>query len=337
MKMVDRKSIPGWIDLQVNGYNGIDFSDPRLTLNDIEKVNMQLLDQGTIGYCPTIISSSLETYNHNLPLISDAIERQGEGAKILGVHLEGPFINPETGYRGIHRKENIIPPSIEIYEKFKEWSQNNIALITLAPELSGALELIKTVVNDNKTVVSIGHSNARKAIIKEAITAGIQAATHVGNGLPDMIPRHENIIWPILAEDNLFGFFITDGFHLPEEMIKTCLRAKNISKFIVTSDLIHLGGKKPGNYVINDIPVVLEPNGHLHVQDSFQLAGSASSMMDCMNFLASLGELSVEGLVQIGYENPLNLLKTKINPDTLNQGYSIVFQKNKFSIKSKIS
>ena len=329
--------IPGWIDLQVNGYDGVDFSSPSLSLTDIEKVNIKLLEQGTIGYCPTILSSPLETYKHNLLLISDAIKRQEKGAKILGVHLEGPFINPEKGYRGIHRKENIIPPSIDIYEDFKIWSQNNITLITLAPELSGAMELITHIVKDDKAVVSIGHSNAGKEIIQKAVNAGVQAATHIGNGLPSFIPRHDNPIWSILAEDNLFGFFITDGFHVPEEMIKICLRAKKISKFIVTSDLIHLGGRKPGNYIINDIPVVLEPNGHLHLRDSSQLAGSASSMMDCMNFLASIGELSIKELIQIGYENPLNLLKTKINRDILHQGYRIVFQKNKFSINSNIS
>ncbi len=334
MKMVDIILIPGWIDLQVNGYGGMNFSDSSLTIQDIEKVSTQLLEKGTIGYCPTMISSSLETYEHNLPLISKAIEKQEKGAKILGIHLEGPFINPEKGYRGIHREENILSPSIEIYNQLKIWAQNKIALITIAPERPGALELIKNVINDNNTIVSIGHSNAGKDIIQQAVKVGAQAATHVGNGLPDLIPRHDNPIWAILAEDNLFGFFITDGFHLPKEMIKTCLRAKKASKFIVTSDLIHLGGKKPGNYIINDTPVVLEPNGHLHVQNSSQLAGSASSMMECMNFLASLGELSVEELIQIGHDNPLNLLETTVDREKIIQKPIISFQKNKFTIKS---
>lgn len=337
MKMVDIISIPGWIDLQVNGYNGINFSDPSLRITDIENVNMQLLEQGTIGYCPTIISSSLETYKHNLHLISETIERQVKGAKILGVHLEGPFINPEKGYRGIHRKENIIPPSIKIYEKFKTWSQNNIGIITIAPELSGALELTKHIVKNSKVVVSLGHLNAGKEIIQNAVKAGAQAATHIGNGLPDMIPRHKNPIWPILAEDKIYGFFLTDGFHLPQEMIKTCLRAKKVSKFIVTSDLTHLAGQRPGNYTFNDVPVVLESNRHLHCQDSSQLAGSASSMMECINYLASIGELSERELYQVGYENPLNLLKIDVNNVDFPKGTKIIFQKNKFSIKSNIS
>ena len=334
MKMVDIISIPGWIDLQVNGYDGVNFSDPSLTTSDIEKVSTQLLEKGTIGYCPTLISSSLGTYKHNLTLISKAMEIQERGAKILGVHLEGPFINPEKGYRGIHREENILSPSIEIYNQLKIWSQNKIVLITLAPELPGAIELINYITKDDKTIVSIGHSNAGKKTIQQAVKKGIRAATHVGNGLPDLIPRHNNPIWVIIADDDIFGFFITDGFHLPKEMIKTCLRAKKASKFIVTSDLIHIGGKKPGNYIINDIPVVLEPNGHLHVQESSQLAGSASSMMECMNFLASIGELTLEELIQIGHDNPLNLLKTTIKQEKINEKPIISFQKNKFIIKS---
>ena len=328
-------SIPGWIDLQVNGYNGVNFSDPNLSLADIEKVNTQLFELGTIGYCPTIISSSLEVYRHNLLLISKAIESQEKGAKILGVHLEGPFLNPIDGYRGIHRKENIILPSIEIYEKFRSWAQNNVAIITIAPELPGALKLIKHAVRN--VVISIGHSNAGKEIIQKAANLGVQAATHIGNGLPDMIPRHENNIWPILAEDDIHGFFITDGFHLPEEVIKTCLRAKKVSKFIVTSDLTHLAGQNPGNYTFNDIPVVLEPNRHLHCQDSSQLAGSASSMMECMNYLASIGELSEGELYQVGYENPLRLLNIDVNNIDFPKETNIIFQKNEFSIKSNIA
>jgi N-acetylglucosamine-6-phosphate deacetylase len=327
-------SIPGWIDLQVNGYDGVNFSDPSLTMSDIEKVSILLLEKGTIAYCPTLISSSLDAYKHNLTLISKAMDIHETGAKILGVHLEGPFINPEKGYRGIHREENILSPSIEIYNQLKKWSRNKIALITLAPELPGAIELINHIKEGDKTIVSIGHSKAGENTIQQAVKKGVQAATHVGNGLPDLIPRHDNPIWPLLADDELFGLFITDGFHLPKELVKTCLRAKGASKFIVTSDLIHIGGKKPGNYLINDSPVVLEPNGHLHVQDSSQLAGSASSMMECMNFLASIGELTVEELIQIGHDNPLNLLKSTIEQEIVNQKPIISFEKNKFLIKS---
>jgi len=326
--------IHGWIDLQVNGYNGINFSDPSLRLSDIKKVNSQLLELGTIGYCPTIISSSLDVYSHNLQLIAKAIEIQEEGAKILGIHLEGPFINPNIGYRGIHRKENIILPSLEIFDKLSSWSHNNIKILTLAPEMKDALELTQHVLKTSNLIVSIGHSNAMKDTIQNAVNLGVKAATHVGNGLPDMIERHKNPMWPILAEDEIYGLFITDGYHLPEELLKTCLRAKKVSKFIVTSDLIHLAGKSPGNYTINDIPVVLESNRHLHCQDSSQLAGSASSMMECMNYLASIGELSEKELYLVGHDNPLKLLNIDANSINFPKKTKINYQENKFFINN---
>ncbi|NVM52315.1 MAG: amidohydrolase family protein [Candidatus Helarchaeota archaeon] len=196
--------IPGFVDLQVNGFKGIDFSDPNLKLEDIFFVSKHLAKHGILGFCPTIISSPLEVYEHNLPLIAEALQSK-DGAQILGIHLEGPFINPEYGPRGVHPEDCIILPSIEIFEQFRTWSDDNIAILTLAPEREGALELIKHVVNTSKVVLSIGHLNAGKEIIQKAVDAGVQAATHIGNGLADMVHRHNNPLWPILADDRITG------------------------------------------------------------------------------------------------------------------------------------
>ncbi|MCP4762387.1 MAG: glucosamine-6-phosphate isomerase, partial [archaeon] len=293
--------IPGWVDLQVNGYNGINFSDITLSLEQIYSLNNQLLQQGIIGYCPTIISSSLEVYRHNLPIIAESLKSQN-GAQILGIHLEGPFINPEDGYRGIHLRENIILPSIEQFKEFRNLSQNNISIITLAPELIGAEELIKFIIKTGNEVISIGHSNADQDIIHKAVNFGVKAASHIGNGLPILINRHKNPIWSLLSEDKISGLFITDGFHLPKDLILTSIKAKKISNFIVASDMMHLAGRKPGNYIINDIPIVLEENGYLHIKGSQQLSGSARNMMDCMNYLNSIVDLDESDIFKIGYE-----------------------------------
>lgn len=315
--------IPGWVDLQVNGFKSVDFSSPDLTLRDIDSVSTQLLQHGVVGYCPTLISSTLEVYKHNLPLIAEA-SKSKNGSQILGIHIEGPFINPENGARGVHHENCIVLPSIEVFEKFRSWAQEKIVLLTLAPERKGAIELIKHIVNTSSIVVSIGHHAATKEIIKEAVDVGVRAATHVGNGLPEMIHRHDNPVWPILAEDRLTGMFITDGFHLPKEMVRVCLRAKGISNFIVTSDLVHIAGNPPGRYLFHGMPVVLEPSGYLHRRDSAQLAGSTSTMMECMNFLASLGETDEKELTQAGFENPLRLLDRKIEKIHLLQAPKII-------------
>nr|MDO8099112.1 N-acetylglucosamine-6-phosphate deacetylase [Candidatus Njordarchaeota archaeon] len=314
--------IPGWVDLQVNGFRGVDFSSPDLTLQGIDLMSTQLLQEGVVGYCPTLISSPLEVYRHNLPLIAEASKSEN-GAQVLGVHLEGPLISPDDGARGIYPQDCITLPSIELFEKFRSWSQEKIALLTLAPEQKGAMKLIKHIVNTSKIVVSIGHHKATNEIIKEAVDAGVRAATHIGNGLPEMIHRHDNPVWPTLAEDRLTGMFVTDGFHLPKEMVKVCLRAKGTSRFIVTSDLVHIAGYRPGNYDFHGIPVTLEANGRLHRKGPLQLAGSSSAMMECMSFLTSIGETDWKDLTKIGFENPLKLLDSRIEEARLSQAPSI--------------
>jgi len=324
--------VPGFIDLQINGFKGIDFSGKNLTVNDINQVSIELLKQGTIAYCPTIISSFLDIYKQNLPTIANARSSE-KGAKILGIHIEGPFLNPENGFRGIHPKKNIIPPSINAFKKFQEWSDDNISILTIAPDQPGALKLIEYAVSHSDTIISLGHHNANRETIKKAVDLGAKAATHVGNGLNKMIHRFNNPLWPILGEDRLYGFFITDGFHIPDDMIKTCIRAKSVSKFIVTSDLVHLARMIPGRYVFKDANVVLESSGYLHREGSSQLAGSTSTMMECMNHLASIGELDKEGLKKVGYENQLNLIGKDLDQKFIEKLPGISFENNQFISK----
>jgi len=329
--MVVAIQIPGWVDLQVNGFKGMDFSDINLTKEGVVFVSKELLKKGTIAYCPTIITSPLEIYERNLPIIAKAAESK-EGAQIIGIHLEGPFLSPDDGYRGFHPKKWIIPPSIELFKKFQMWSKDRIVIITLDPSREQAIDLIKHVVKNTKITVSIGHHNSNAETIKTAVDTGVRAATHVGNGIAKVIHRFDNPIWPILAEDRLTGLFITDGFHLPKEMIKTCLRAKKVKRFIVTSDLVHYAGMKPGEYMFHDGPVVLEPSGYLHRKGETQLAGSTSTMIECMNHLASLDELNEKELYNVGYCNPLKLLGVKVDQERLNLGLKITCMDNKFQI-----
>lgn len=310
-------NIPGFVDLQVNGYKGINFSDQNLKLDDIFYVNRELLKKGTIGYCPTLISSSLETYERNLPIIIEAAHAE-YGARILGIHLEGPFINPSDGPRGIHPRKQIKSPSISLFKKLYSLAHEEIALITIDPQQKGALELISFISKNENSVISIGHTVAGEKTIQKSVKLGAKAATHVGNGISEKIHRHQNPLWNILAEDKLSALFITDGFHLPAPFIKVALRAKGVSRFIVTSDLVHLAGFEPGEYYFDKIPVILESNGYLHRKNSYQLAGSTSTMLECMNVMATLDDLSIGDLISIGYKNPLQLLNRetiKKSPD----------------------
>lgn len=308
--------IPGFVDLQVNGYRGVHFSAPGLTLEKVNSVSRDLLSCGVVAYCPTMVTSPMEIYRSNLPVLAQAAE-SNEGAKILGIHLEGPFINPQA--KGVHCETFIQEPSIQVFEELRKLAGGRISILSLAAEIPGALELIEEVTRKTETAVSLAHHLADRDTIYRARDAGARACTHVGNGLPDLIHRHLNPIWPILACDDLYAMIISDGYHLPEDMLKVIVRSKGPDRLIVTSDIVHIAGLAPGEHDFGGLPVVLEESGHLHVKGAYQLAGSASTMFQCMNHLASLGLLSREELHQVGYTNPLQLLR--VNPEDSNLAF----------------
>ncbi len=151
--------------------------------------------------------------------------------------------------------------------------------------------------------------------------------------MPDMINRHNNPIWWQLACDAIYGMFITDGHHLPADLIKVAIRAKTVARSIVVSDAIHLAGLPPGNYEFAGAKVVLAPSGRISFADTPYLAGSSANMMQCMNHLASLKLLTEKELWQVARDNPLKLLGK--NPALLNKtpGTRVEFKNNKFSVK----
>jgi N-acetylglucosamine-6-phosphate deacetylase len=299
--------IPGMIDLQVNGFNGVNFSGLDLTPDDIQKTGDAMFRLGVAGYCPTVITAPMEVYERNLPMIAAAAESKS-GAQILGIHLEGPFLSPDDGPRGIHPLDSISPPSRDLFDRLYEMAGGKICLLTLSPDVDGAIDLIEHITGNFETVVSLGHHRADADTISAAADAGARACTHVGNGMAEMIHRHNNPIWPMLAEDRLAGMFITDGHHLPNEFIRVALRAKGVERFIAVSDTTHIAGFPPGEYDFNGVRAVLEPSGRLHRKGAYQLSGSASTMLDCLNVLHRLGEVEEEALGKMVCGNALKLL-----------------------------
>jgi len=300
----------GYVDLQVNGCAGVSFSAPDLTREGIERVGARLGQRGIAAYCPTLVTESPAIYERNLPLLARACEAPaGPGvARILGIHLEGPFINPKDGPRGAHPLEHVQAPSINLFDRMRRWTEGHLAIVTLAPDVDGALPLIEHIVRSRAAVVSIGHHSADADTIRRACDAGARLATHVGNGLEDVIHRHHNPLWPMLAEDRLTGMFITDGHHLPADFIRVALRAKGVERFIVTSDMTALSGLPPGEYAFHGQTIVAEANGRLHLKGEYRLAGSSSDLRACAEYFASLGLLDDAGLRAVTRDNALRAL-----------------------------
>jgi N-acetylglucosamine-6-phosphate deacetylase len=179
----------------------------------------------------------------------EAVERRDAptGALPIGIHLEGPYLSGEPGYRGAHPAADCRDPDGAEFQAFQQASGNRIRLLTLAPERAGAIEFIQRV-RASGVVVSIGHTAASGETIRAAAKAGASMVTHVGNGCAATLPRHPNLLWEELAEDALVGCFIADGHHLPDATLKVMLRAKGQSRSVLVSDVQGLGGKPPGTY-----------------------------------------------------------------------------------------
>jgi N-acetylglucosamine-6-phosphate deacetylase len=303
----------GFVDLQVNGFLGVDFSSPELTEADFIRACRALLAQGTAVFLPTVITSSLDTYARNLPLMAAVVRGEFHG-RLLGFHLEGPFISSVPGAVGAHNPAYVRDPDTALLEQLLDWADGCVRLLTLAAELPGADDLARCAV-ERGIAVSVGHSLYTTADLDRLADAGATALTHFGNGIPNMLPRHDNPLWAGLAHEAYTAMCITDGHHLPASVIKTVLRVKGADKFIVVSDASPVAGLPPGRYHFLDNDAILEPSGLFHNPEKQCLVGSSATIAQCMAHLASFGELSTAELHQVGVTNPLALIGTDHNVD----------------------
>jgi N-acetylglucosamine-6-phosphate deacetylase len=301
---------PGLIDIQVNGYGGFDMQNPELKAEEVVSLVRRLWQEGITSFCPTIITHSQEQMVTAAAAIRQACEQYtDEGLSIAGLHLEGPFISSEDGPRGAHPAEHARKPSFTEYQEIKAASGNRVSIVTLAPELPGAIALIGQLTADG-VVVSIGHCNPNREDIQAAALAGARLSTHLGNGSHQMIPRHHNYIWEQLAEDRLIASLITDTHHLPEAVVKTMFRAKGAERIIIISDAAFPGGLEPGVYKNTyDVGTIeLRPDGYLGVPGTNRLAGSASNLRQCVVGARKMTGMSLAELWHLASQQPANLL-----------------------------
>ncbi|WFB36754.1 N-acetylglucosamine-6-phosphate deacetylase [Kiritimatiellota bacterium B12222] len=305
MKPSAKDEYPGFVDLQVNGYGGIDFTAPGLTVEAVHEVTRMLCERGTIAYCPTLITASEELYRENLPVVAAAMRDPQWGASILGIHLEGPCFAMASS--GAHPREHIQDPDYEAFRRWNGWAEGKIVLHTVAPELPGALGYIERL-NKEGVCVSLGHHMADSDTITAAMKVGARICTHLGNGIPNQLNRHHNPILDQLTEDEMAVMFIPDGHHIPESLIKLITRMKSVEQCIAVSDSAPIAGLAPGAYTLWGKDVVLEASGLLQRADGDSLAGSSCCLLECMNVLARLGWFTEEALWTMGFVNPLALL-----------------------------
>jgi N-acetylglucosamine-6-phosphate deacetylase len=281
---------PGLVDLQVNGFRGLDFNTLPIPADLTGRVTRELRSVGVTTYLPTVITNSPDRIEEAVRAVARGCEEDADArGAVAGIHLEGPFLSPEDGPRGAHDAAFVRAPDGDLFRRWQDACGGLIRLITLSPEWPGTSGFIEQAVADG-VVVSIGHTAARPDQIREAVAAGATLSTHLGNGSHLVLPRHPNYIWEQLAQDALAACFIADGFHLPDAVIKTILRTKG-KRAVLVSDAVYLAGMPPGTYDVHvGGRVVLTPEGKLHLESNpGLLAGSASSIFHGLQHLVRTG------------------------------------------------
>jgi N-acetylglucosamine-6-phosphate deacetylase len=294
---------PGWIDLQVNGYAGVDYNSPAASHEDIGRSLRELYACGVTRLLATVITGSPDNMAGALRNLAEARERTPEGETIEGIHLEGPYISPEDGPRGAHPRNSVRPPDLQEFERFQEAARGLIRLVTLAPEWPEAPRFIETLVGRG-IVVSIGHTGASSEQIAAAVAAGATMSTHLGNAAHRTLPRLANYIWDQLAEDRLAAGFIVDGVHLSPAFLKVALRAKGTERSMLTTDAVAPAGCAPGPYRLGEVEVELTTDGRVLLADHSRLAGSVLRMDRGIENLMKLAGLSLRDALTMATRNP---------------------------------
>jgi N-acetylglucosamine-6-phosphate deacetylase len=272
-------AVPGFVDAHINGIAGVDFLSA--DADGYERAAAALAGVGVVAYQPTLVSSPPEAYDAALAAAAAAMAAPEGGARVLGVHLEGPFLSRE--WPGAHDPSNLRDPDPELAERLCE--AGPVATMTLAPELAGALELVELLVGRGITV-SVGHSDADAATAHAAFDRGATAITHVHNAHRRWRPRDPGPAGVALVRPDVWVQAIVDGVHLaPESALGAFLAAG--SRFCLVTDAVEAAGMPPGSYRLGDREVHVE-DGAVRLADG-TLAGSVLTMDAAVRNLVASG------------------------------------------------
>ena len=301
----------GWVDLQVNGYAGVDFNAPGLTVEAVKSVADRLAADGTAAFLPTLVTGDPEMLIGTIRTVLAARKRYPECERAIpGFFLEGPFISPEPGAVGTHPVEWVRPPDLALFGRFQDAAEGLVRMVNVAAEIPGMPDFVRAV-SASGVVVSLGHQMATDpAQLEPCLAAGAKAFTHLGNGIPNLVNRHGNIVFSALVEDRASVMFIPDGHHLPDTMLRLYCRAVPVKRLIAVSDAQYPAGMPPGEYEVCGARARLEPNGLLWNPARNCLVGATTPMAKMMQLLAERVGLTPLELRAIGRDNPLGLIGT---------------------------
>lgn len=303
-----------WFDFQINGFGGVDFQSDALTAAELEHAVAALRQHGTGGIFATLITDEIDALCRRLENLerfcaaSPAIRTM-----ILGYHIEGPWLSPEPGYRGAHPAGPMHAPSVAEFQRLQASAGGRIRLVTLAPEWPGSGEGIAAIVTGG-VQVSLGHTRATEAEIDEAIRAGARFCTHLGNGVPLQLPRHDNVIQRLLARDELTACFIPDGIHLPPFALRNFVRAKPAGRVLFTTDAMAGAGAPPGRYRLGALDVTVGADRIARNPNGGSFAGSTLTPDEGVRRTAEYLGIAVEAAAALWSEAPARAFGVRLEP-----------------------
>jgi N-acetylglucosamine-6-phosphate deacetylase len=294
---------PGFIDIHIHGGAGRDAMEA--SESALAQIERQLVKHGVTAYLPTTVTASQERILKALDglgkLIATANKNQGRAAP-LGIHLEGPFISHAK--RGVHPPQDLLPPSPEALERFWQASAGTIRMMTIAPELPGAVETIRYARNLG-VHSSLGHSNATYQEAQSGISAGADHATHTFNAMRALDHRDPGILGAVLENDELTADIIADGIHVHPSVLKLFLRAKGADRAILITDAISATGMPDGVYSLGGLEVQVS-NGRCEYLD--KLAGSVLTLDRAIRNVMSFAGWQLQQAVKLATLNPAQRL-----------------------------
>ena len=303
---------PGFIDLHIHGGAGNDVMEAGAgALPPVERL---LVSHGVSSYFPTTVTAPLDATLSALTRLADAIEAAGRSpqpqngelrARPLGIHLEGPFISHKR--RGVHPPENLLAPSPAAFDRFWQAARGHIRVLTIAPELPGALEVIK-LASSRGVCVSLGHSNADLDAARAGFAAGARHATHTFNAMRPLDHRDPGILGEVLTDSRLSAEIIADGIHVDPVIVQLFLKAKGPEAAVLITDATAATGMPDGRYRLGSLEVEVK-DGRCMVGDS--LAGSVLTMDRAVRNVMQFAQWDLQPAVRLATLNPARVAGVK--------------------------
>jgi N-acetylglucosamine-6-phosphate deacetylase len=301
----DAALAPGYFDIHIHGGAGLDAM--RASADELPRLGKFLTTHGVTGYFPTTVAAPLDSTCAALERLADLIEADAADkddksdavqARPLGIHLEGPFLSHKR--RGVHPPENLVEPTIAIFERLWQAARGHVRMLTIAPEIPGAMEVIAEAARRG-VCVSIGHSDAVLSTAQDAVKAGARHATHTFNAMRPLDHRDPGIVGEVLSNDALSADMIVDGIHVEPAVVKIFMRAKGSDRAVLITDAISATGMPDGRYKLGPIEVDVKDG---KCTSGGSLAGSVLTMDRAVRNVTQFAGWSLRDAVRVASLNP---------------------------------